>query len=67
MLLPFCVRITVGGAQQIGAVSVSLFALQIYSIPDIPFLHITVLVFFKNILRHMYISSIVTPKYTEVH
>jgi hypothetical protein len=36
---------------------VPLFALQICSIYDIPFLHITVLVFFKNILRLMYISS----------
>jgi hypothetical protein len=66
MLLPFCVRITVGGAQQIGPVLVSLYALQIYGIHDIPFLHITVLVFFKNILRHTYISSTVPSKYTEV-
>jgi len=47
MLLHLCVRFTVGGAQQIGVVLVPLFALQIYSIRDIPFIHIIVLVFFK--------------------
>jgi hypothetical protein len=47
MLLHFCVPITAGGAQQIGAVFVPLFALQIYSIRDIPLLHTTVMVFFK--------------------
>jgi hypothetical protein len=63
MLLSFSVHITMGGPQQIGAVLVPLLALQIYSICDIPFLHITLLVFFKNILSHVFSSS--TTKNTQ--